>query len=59
MCRSQGAFGGKLLIERLDAGDVLTNNVELKIHQCAHFDGMEIGVVVGVRYDVHLERIIF
>ena len=46
------------LIERLDACNILADDVELQIHLGADFDLVEVRVVVGIRDDVHLEGIV-
>lgn len=42
----------------LQASNVLTDDVELEIHAGSNLDVVEIRVLVGVRDDAHLERVI-
>ena len=42
----------------LEAGNVLTDDVEFDVHLCPHFYAVKIGVLVGVRNDAHLKCVV-
>ena len=38
--------------------DIFTDNIKLDIHYAANNESMEIGMLISIRYDSHLEGII-
>ena len=42
----------------VNPADILANDVKLDVHTASHLEGMEVGVLVGVGDDGHLEGIV-